>query len=262
MRIAISTYAVRDLFRGGKLTPVDFPAFVRDTFGVDAAEYNDFFFPEYPPVPDADLDAVRAAGDAAGVEAVAWSVGGSFIDDDEAKRAANIEMAAKQIRCAGRLGVKFNRIDLGSFKDESRYATDAVGRCIAAYEQLIPLATELGVRLCIENHGGLSGNPEYVRRIREAVGPEHVGYMLDLGNFTRGQDRYGLIEQMAPACFVLHAKTHNFTDDGEERDIDYARCFGILKDAGFAGICTVEYEGKEDQVDGTAKTIDLIRKHG
>jgi sugar phosphate isomerase/epimerase len=260
MRIAISTWSCRSLFRDGRLTPADFPAFVRDRFGVDAAEYNDFFFPTRP-VPELDLEAVRQAGDAAGVAAVAWSVGGSFIDHNPARRRENLALAKVQIRCAAHLGAGFCRIDLGRFEDESRYATDGVQRCIEAYRELIPLAAEKRVRLCIENHGGLSGNPDHVRRIREAVGPEHVGYMLDLGNFTPDQDRYGLIEQMAPACFVLHAKTHNFTADGEERDIDYARCFGILKDAGFDGICTVEFEGDGEQVDGTKKTVELIRRH-
>ncbi|MFQ5824566.1 MAG: hypothetical protein ACE5JB_10965 [bacterium] len=59
----------------------------------------------------------------------------------------------------------------------------------------------------------------------------------------------------------VHAKSFDFDTNGEERYLDYQRCLQILKDSGYDGTITVEYEGAGDALKGCLQTRDLILKY-
>jgi sugar phosphate isomerase/epimerase len=133
-----------------------------------------------------------------------------------------------------------------------------------AIEALRLLAAEAGARglyMGIENHWGISGDPDNIVRIITAVDNPWLGSCPDLGNFSRGVDVEAGLRRLARHAVILHAKSYGFAAGGEEKRIDYARLLPIFSAAGFAGPVTVEFEGFGDDLAGSLKTRALVLRH-
>lgn len=118
-----------------------------------------------------------------------------------------------------------------------------------------------GIPLAIENHWGITADPAEVVRLVDRVAHADVGVCADFDNVPRGVSPYDALAILAPRAILVHAKSRTFDAAGEESNLDYRRCFGILRDAGFDGIVTIEYEGAGDPMDGARRTLELVRRH-
>ena len=124
---------------------------------------------------------------------------------------------------------------------------------------LAPMAMEVGVRLAVENHWGVTTWPQDLVEIVEGAGSGVVGTCPDFENFPAGVDRYQALEILAPLAVIAHARSSRFSSAGEERSVDYSRCMGILARAGFDGALCVEFLGAGDPLLGAVRTRNLIR---
>ncbi len=134
-------------------------------------------------------------------------------------------------------------------------------RCVAALRQLRPTLDRLDLQIGIENHWGLSTDPETVVEIIRRVESPRIGTCPDFGNFTATQDRYAGLQLLAPYAKHVHAKSYQFNGTGEEATIDFARCLKIFRDARYDGAISVEFEGDGDQHLGSQRTRELILRH-
>jgi sugar phosphate isomerase/epimerase len=134
-------------------------------------------------------------------------------------------------------------------------------RAVNALKIIMPLAAERGLRLGIENHWGISGDPQNIVRIINEVGSPFLGTCPDLGNFPRGIEALAALRLLATHTVILHAKSYSFRADGEEKSIDYKKSLAIFWERGFAGPITVEYEGWGDDLRGCRLTRELILRH-
>ena len=152
------------------------------------------------------------------------------------------------------------RINLGTTGDIERDKTIGVQRCIEAFNKLIPLAKELGIKITIENHGGVSKTADMILDVIKGTDPHWVGSCLDFGNWA-DDVRYSESEKLVPYAYHVHAKTHEFNEQGEDINKDYKRLLQMLKDADYKRAVSIEYEGPDDQIEGVKKTRDLILKY-
>jgi L-ribulose-5-phosphate 3-epimerase len=125
---------------------------------------------------------------------------------------------------------------------------------------MLPLARDLGVRITIENHGGVSGTVEGILAVIQRTDPKWVGSLLDFGNAPVRHDPE-VFARLAPHAYHCHAKVEGFKPDGEATDSDYGKLLGILKANNYAGAVSIEWEGRGDAVEGVEKLRDLILKH-
>lgn len=140
-------------------------------------------------------------------------------------------------------------------------AQTKLSRAIQALERLVPAAAARNIRLGIENHWGVSGRPEYIMTVVDALDSPWLGTCPDFGNFPHDVDRYAGLAALAPRAVHLQAKSTRFTAAGEEQDIDYRRCLEIFNRAGYRGPIAIEYEGGGDDLAGCLRTRDLIRRY-
>ena len=118
---------------------------------------------------------------------------------------------------------------------------DAYEWVIDAYGKLAEEAAKRGVIMGLENHWGLGRTPEGVKRVVDTVNSPWLKVTLDTGNFL--EDPYDRLKLLAPDTVLLQAKTYQGGGVWYTLDLDYPRIAGILRDAGFTGYVSLEFEG-------------------
>lgn len=257
MIIGNCTYSVRDYLRSGEMDLLDFPAFNAD-LGITALEYNDMFFADFS---DETLAAVRKSAEGAGCSIVCLTCGGNLASDDADANAAQVETFKQHLAHANALGARVVRFNIGGTGDEERDATVGVERVIDGFNQLLPTARELDVKITIENHGGVSKWANPILRVILGTDPEWIGSCPDFGNFKPIEYRYIELAKVIPFAHHSHAKTHEFDEDGEDAEYSMERVLNIYKAAGVDGVLAIEFEGSGDQKLGVEKTRDLLQRY-
>jgi sugar phosphate isomerase/epimerase len=134
-------------------------------------------------------------------------------------------------------------------------------RAISSLRAIVPVAADRGIRIGIENHWGISGDPQTIMRIVHEVDSPFLGTCPDLGNFPRGIDPLDGLRLLAPHAVITHAKSYGFRSNGEEKTIDYRQYLPIVRQSGFDGPITVEYEGLGNDLEGCQLTRALLLRH-
>jgi sugar phosphate isomerase/epimerase len=137
---------------------------------------------------------------------------------------------------------------------------NTVKLAIRSFKKLIPTARRTGVKLTIENHAGISYNPDNILRIVLGSDPEWVGTLPDLGNI-RATERYQRLGKLFPYAYYVHIKTYEFTPEGEDTKIDVGRCIRMLKDLEYQGVIAIESEGAGEQYECVRKSKALIERY-
>ncbi|MGM0494209.1 MAG: sugar phosphate isomerase/epimerase family protein [Armatimonadota bacterium] len=257
MIIGNCTYSVRDYLRSGDMDLLDFAEYNAE-IGITALEYNDMFFEDFS---NETLAAVRKSAEAAGCEIVCLTCGGNLASDDAEANAEQVETFKERLQNAHDLGAGAVRFNIGSTGDEERDLTVGVERVIDGFNQLLPMARELDVKITIENHGGVSKWANPILQIILGTDPEYIGSCPDFGNFKPMEYRYIELAKVIPFAHHSHAKTHEFDENGEDAEYSMERVLQLYKAAGVDGVLSIEFEGPIDQKEGVIKTRDLIQKY-
>lgn len=253
------TYSLRTLIREKKLDMETVPALYKE-LGIKGISYNDMFFPQDAWEHKDLLDRVKAAVTAADRKVIAYIIEGNIATPNEEARRKQLEHDKNAMRVGAYLGAAVVRVNLGGVGPGEDNATVGVERCVTGFNELLPLAKELKLKITMENHGGVSGTAENILAIINKTDRKWVGSCLDFGNWSDAV-RYESCEKLAAYAYHTHAKSHSFNADGEESQIDYQRVLAMMKAAKYKGAISVEFEGGGDQVEGVKKTRDLVVKH-
>ncbi len=134
-------------------------------------------------------------------------------------------------------------------------------KVVSAIRNILPLVNRSNVHLAIENHWGLSTNPDNILYVLNQIGSDRVCTCPDFGNFLHSQDRYACLKSLLPKAKLVHAKSYAFDEAGAETTIGYSRCMQLMKSCSYQGDISVEYEGAGDGIKGAVQTKALIEKH-
>ncbi len=257
MDIAVASWSLRDSFKDGKTDYLKFPEMAARELGLKSIELNNVFMRS---VERGYLEELRSAAKSAGVGIVNIAVDrtGDLSAGSESERAEALKKAMAYFEVAKIVGAPRFRVNSGGGKTPGEAE---VANCIAAYRKLAEQGAREGVVVLMENHGGISGRPEWIERVLEGVGSRFFRTCPDFGNFPE-EIRYRGLAVAAKYADISHAKTYDFDAAGNETTIDVPRCVKILADAGFRGTWSIEYEGKGDQFEGVRKTAALLRRCG
>jgi sugar phosphate isomerase/epimerase len=202
------------------------------------------------------------------------SIHQDFVHPDATEREKHIAHTKRCIDIAAQLGIPAVRLNSGRWKtiksfddlmkvkgDEPPlpgYKTeDAVKWCVDSIHACLPHAEKAGVTLALENHWGLTTQPEMLIRIWKGVNSPWLGMNVDTGNFPG--DPYTGLETLAPHAWIVQAKTYYGGGEWYTLDLDYKRIAGILRKANFGGWVSLEMEGKEDAATAVPKSLAVLR---
>lgn len=152
------------------------------------------------------------------------------------------------------------RLEPGDERPEAQ--PDAVReRARESLASLVRYAEAAGINVLLENHGGLSSDPAWLRSLIEAVGSPRMGSLPDFGNFPASIDRYAAVETLMPHAKAVSAKCYDFGPDGNETTIDFERMLAIVRKAGYSGFVGIEYEGRNlGEREGIAAAKKLLER--
>jgi len=251
----------RRLF-GGEISNLDFPAYARNQFGIDAIEYVNQFWMDKAEDKNY-LTELKNRCDDNGVQSVLIMCDreGALGDPDNDARTTAVTNHFKWVAAAAWLGchsIRVNAQSEGEYEEQQKLAADGLNR-------LCEFAGDYGINVIVENHGGLSSNGKWLSGVMEMVEAENCGTLPDFGNFRitpdEMYDHYLGVEELMPYARGVSAKTYDFDESGNETFTDFERMLRIVLDAGFRGHIGVEYEGRIiEDIEGVKLTKALLER--
>lgn len=268
-KISLAQWSLHKTLFDGKLTNLEFPAFTKNEFGIEAVEYVNQFFKDKAK-DQAYLSDLNQRAKDAGVENVLIMVDGegNLGDLSDTERLKAVENHYKWVEAAKFLGchsIRVNAAGNGTPEEVQKAAVDGLGK-------LSEFGAQHNINVIVENHGGSSSNGEWLSSLISQVNMDNCGTLPDFGNFciqhgdngcANEYDRYKGVKELMPFAKGVSAKSHDFDAQGNETNTDYKKMLQIVKDAGYTGYVGIEYEGSTlSEVEGIKATKALLESVG
>lgn len=220
------------------------------------------------------MNALKRRAFEAGLDLIMLSIHQDFVDPEPAKRLEAIDHTKHCIDLAHQMGIPAIRLNTGRWGTirsfdalmeaegqeppiEGYSQEDAIGWCVDSIRECLSHAEQAGVVMGLENHWGLSTNPDTLLAIHSEVDSPWLGINMDTGNYVG--DPYPQIEKLAPHADIVQAKTYIGGGVWYTLDLDYMRIARILKDAGFQGYVSLEMEGVAPAEQSVVESFETLR---
>ena len=263
--ISLAQWSLHRQFLSGKSSTREFAALAKNEFGINAIEYvNQFYMDDYS---QALINDLKQRSADLGVKNVLIMVDkeGHLGASDKSERLKAIDQHKRWADMAHQLGCHSLRVN--AYGDGDYQAQ--ISQAAEGLNGLSDYCQPLGLSVCVENHGDLSSNGEWLASVMQTAANPNVGTLPDFGNFVTNYDtkeefdKYRGVELLMPYAKGVSAKVFNFDDEGMEPDIDFIRMFKMVKDANYSGYVGIEYEGENNgltEFEGIHKTHELIKR--
>lgn len=228
---------------------------------------------------------IKAYAAEIGLELSAYTIGADMLNNDPD---AQFEALKKELAIAQALGVPMMRHDITGGFPASMKTRRGIDNCIEIVAPRIRRVTEyaesLGIKTMFENHGFFCQDSDRVEKILNAVGHDNFGLLMDIGNFVCADDNPAIAAgKLAPYAFHCHVKDF-FVKDGRlpnpgmfwwrsrggnylrgtcvgSGDVPVTQCLTVLRNSGYTGNYSIEFEGCEDNILGLKAGFEFLNRN-
>jgi len=285
MKLGVSSYSFYRLVRAGAMSQLDVAAKAKE-MGFDVIEFSAFSLPEGE-TPLSYAPKVREECDRVGIEVANYAIWGDFLTGSGGSWEAEAERLHDEVKVAQILGSPCMRHDTTwGFPEGTRGAKgfdDALPTLIKGCRALTEYAESLGIKTMTENHGFFCQDSERVEKLVNGVNHPNFGALVDIGNFLCvDEDPAKAVGRLLHYAFHVHVKDFHvksgmLPNPGEgwfkSRGGNYLRgaiighgevpvlqCLRLLKESGYDGVVSIEFEGLEDPLTGIAIGLENLRR--
>ncbi|MBK6389367.1 MAG: sugar phosphate isomerase/epimerase [Saprospiraceae bacterium] len=245
--ISLAQWALVDEVKSGKWKNLDFPKIAREDFGLNGIEFVNTLF-EVPT--EGYLKKLKANAATHGVTMVLIMV------DDEGDGASDTSAGRKQfdinhrkwIDIAHYLGCHAIRTNCRGPKDADK--KEALKWAIESYSMLLDYAKSSGIKVVIENHGGVSNDPDWMVSLMKSINHPLFGTYPDWRSPSPEFDNVTYLEKMLPYAMGMSYRNQ----PTEELT---ARMIKMSKEGGYIGWYGIESTGR----DAIHQGISLLKKY-
>ncbi|OOC61476.1 sugar phosphate isomerase/epimerase family protein [Paenibacillus ihbetae] len=285
MRVGVSTYSLLPAIRSGEMTILDVIDWIADNGG----EHMEIVPYGFTLEDNEELaDAVRKRAEAAGIQLSNYSMPANFVQESDEAFEAEVNRIKSHVDTVHRLGMKHMRHDVTAFtlppeKTGIDYVEGHLGQIVNGCRQIADYAARYGITTTIENHGVSVQASDRVQRVLQAVDRPNFKTTLDIGNFlcVDEQPLVG-VKRNLPYASLIHVKDFYYRpydqDPGGGRwfrtshgnylrgaifgqgDLDVRRILRLIKESGYDGWITLEFEGMEDCREGTRIGLENLKR--
>lgn len=280
-KLSLAQWSLHKAIHEKRMDPFDFATKAK-SLGFQGLEYVSHLYSDHYKSATTTLAGIKSMTDkllveskAAGMENLIVMIDGEgdLGIQNKTERLKGVDNHKKWVDAAATLGCHSIRVNLfgdGTIEEQIESSADSM-RLLAEY------AKDQNVSILVENHGGQSSDPHWVKKVMELVNMPNAGTLPDFGNFCiarEGGERWGApcineypdiyeaVQLMMPYAKAVSAKSYAFDDNGDETKIDYYKMLKVVKEAGYTGYIGVEFEGDIDEEAGIIATRDLLLKAG
>ncbi|HYJ38506.1 MAG TPA: TIM barrel protein [Chitinophagaceae bacterium] len=245
--ISLAEWALVEEIRAGNWKNLDFPRIAREDFGLNGIEFVNTLF-ESPT--EGYLKKLKQNAADYGITSVL------IMCDEEGDGASETKSARKQFEINHRKWVDIaHYLDCHAIRTNCRgpencNKQEALKWAEESYQMLLEYAASSDVKILIENHGGVSNDPEWMIELMNKVNNPLFGILPDWRNPMPDFDNYAYLEKTIP-----FAKGMSYRNQPTEELT--ARMIRMTKEVGYRGWYGIESKGREE----VKKGIDYLRKY-
>lgn len=262
-KVSLAEWSVNRAIRQGKLTNLDFPKLARE-LGCDGVEFVNTLWGS----PTAGyISRLKRNMTQHNVTPVLIMVDdeGLMGHSDRAQRLKAAKNHYKWVEFAAELGCHSIRTNMYPSKQPSGAAEIAefLNYCSESFNDLCEFSSKSSINVIIENHGGVSSQPEVVVSLMKKVNRPNFGTLPDFGNFPKELDKYEAVAQLMPYAKGVSYKCYFEGPGPSEERYDPARMFGVVEKSDYKGFVGIEYEGnKLEELEGIKAARAWLKGYG
>ncbi|EXX85021.1 sugar phosphate isomerase [Paenibacillus darwinianus] len=280
MKLGISTYS---LYQALKSEEMDILA-VMEWIAASGGEHVEIVPLGFDIEKPGMVEAIRRKAEETGLDISNYAVGGNLLTSTEEEYQHELKKLREQVDIAHRLGVDRMRHDI---------AWRPIAECTAAsFEADLPRLAEgcaiiaeyaerYGITTSVENHGYYVQAAERVQRLIHSVNRKNFRTAIDVGNFMcADEDSVASLKKNLPFASMVHLKDFylrpSYRNPGKgwfstvsgnfirgaivgHGDIDMWEVIRVMKESGYDGYISIEFEGMEDCRQGTLIGLENAR---
>ncbi|WP_342571590.1 sugar phosphate isomerase/epimerase [Paenibacillus sp. FSL R5-0749] len=283
MKVGLSTYSLQQALDRKELTVPDAIRWIADQGGehVEIVPMG-FSLIEHPEL----IDEIKAVANEVGIDISNYAIGANFaVQEDAEALEQEIQNVMRHVDVAAALGVKLMRHDV-AFRPSpegtvAQFEID-LPVLVKACQRIADYAADFGITTSVENHGYYVQSSERIQRLLHETARNNFKTTLDVGNFLCvDEDPVSAVKNNIPYASIVHAKDFywrpSYRNPGEgwfqtshgnylrgaivgHGDINMPEVIRVLKQSGYDGYISVEFEGMEDCKTASRIAMDNVRR--
>lgn len=271
MKTGVSSYSYSKLQGDHKL---DYKGIIEKTaeIGFDAVEFSELPVKDHEDRIELAKNIKRHSTDA-GLYLANFATPADMLRGSEGNLANEIERVKKEVLVAQAMGVDKMRHDATfgyNCGDKGARSFDFnLSRIADGCREITEFAATLGIKTMVENHGRYSQDSERIEKLVNEVDHDNFGVLLDVGNFMCvDEDPVDAVGRLITYAFHIHFKDFHVKNGSSfnpgagwfytrygtylrgaiigHGNLPLSQCMNILKQYGYDGTLSIEFEGLED----------------
>lgn len=292
MKVGLSTYSLLPVINSGEMSVLDVIGWIADNGG-EHVEIVPFGYNLVDN--DALIEDIRKKVQEVGIEISNYAILANLIQDDDEAYENEINRLKKEVDIANKLGVKMMRHDVSAFRRPANQNTiihylKDMPKMVEACQRIADHAGQYGITTTVENHGFYVNGSDRVIQLIHEVGRPNYKMTLDVGNFLCvDEDSVIGVKKSLEYTRMVHLKdfyyrsshrnpggTTEFDCAGEwfttvngnylrgsivgQGDLDMWEILKLIKDSGYDGYLSIEFEGMENCLAGSKVSMSNARR--
>lgn len=285
MKAGISTYSLLEAIESGEMDILDVLQWTADHGGehVEIVPYG------FTLVDNKSLAAkVREKAEELGLLLSSYSMPADFVKDTEEEFEQEVDRVKKHVDLLHFMNIRHLRHDVTAFtlppeKRTIEYFENNLPRMVEGSQRIADYAATFSITTTIENHGMAVQHSDRVQRVLQAVNKPNFKTTLDIGNFMCvDEDPLVGVTKNLPYASLVHVKDFyirpSYEDPGAGKwfktandnnlrgaifgqgDLPVRELLKRIKQSGYEGFLTLEFEGMEECRLGTRIGLDNLKR--
>lgn len=268
MKLGLSSYSLFRAIRDGELSIVEAVHWIKE-HGGEHIEIVPLGF-DLKANPEL-IEEIKTAASQAGIDISNYAVGNNFVTETQEEFEARIAELKEHVDIAAKLGVKLMRHDVASVPIEEatihRFEQE-LPRMVEGCRRIADYAAGFGITTSVENHGYFIQAADRVQRLVQQVDRANFRTTLDVGNFMCADENSVVsLKKNLPYASMVHLKDFYLRPASMELgegwfrtasgnylrgaitgygDIDMLEIIKVIKQSGYDGYISIEFEGMEE----------------
>lgn len=233
--ISIAQWALVKEIREGKWKTLNFPKIAREDFDINGIEFVNTLF-EVPTL--SYLNQLKKNAEDHGVSMVLIMIDaeGETCTPDKKERKQTVINHQKWIDIANYLGCHAIRTNCRGPENVDK--KEALKWAADTYHQMLEYAIPANVGICIENHGGVSNDAEWMAALMKKVDNRYFGSYPDWRQPSDAFDNIHFLKEMLP--WAMGMSYRNQPDEATVK-----KMIQMCQDSGYRGWYGIESSGRD-----------------